>query len=531
MRRLFAEQRWQELVRRVESSPQAGADMDYYYGSALAQLGRWEEARQALLRGANRAPSDKRFPIELAGVAFKQKDYPQATRWLRRGLQIDPGDKYANDFLGTTYFLENNLEAALKYWNRADKPMIESIRVPPDLKIKPALLDRALSFSPWETLERSQLLNSQARVEGLGVFPDFRFQLEARQGGQFDLTFQGAERNGWGTNKWEALLSVFRGVLDETIYPSYYNIGGRAMNVKSQVRWDAQKRRLEETFSSPLHGNPRFRYALALDLRNENWDIRPAFTGSPPLLGALNLRRESVAGQITSFAGGRWTWSTGVEFTDRQYRNVFLGSSLSPEVLLEGPQLKHLAQVNYELVRVPEHRLTIRSGISSQLARVWSSSSHTFEKLQASLEGRWFPQAEGDDYEMQARLRAGKTFGQVPFDELYELGLDRDNQLGMRAHIATREGRKGSAPLGRQYVLWNWEMDKRVYSYRFLRIKLGPFLDTGRINDPSPGLGSRKWLVDTGLQLKLSAFGVQVGLLYGKDLRSGINAYRLIAPR
>ena len=94
----------------------------------------------------------------------------------------------------------------------------------------------------------------------------------------------------------------------------------------------------------------------------------------------------------------------------------------------------------------------------------------------------------------------------------------------MRAHIGTRNGRKGSAPLGRNYFLSNLQIDKNVYEKGLLTLKLGPFLDTGKISDSFPGLGSHKWLWDTGAQLTVKAFGVGVVFCYGKDLRSGNNA-------
>ena len=105
------------------------------------------------------------------------------------------------------------------------------------------------------------------------------------------------------------------------------------------------------------------------------------------------------------------------------------------------------------------------------------------------------------------------------------LGMERDNDLWMRAHVGTRDGRKGSAPLGRNYFLSNWEIDKRIYHNGFFSLKLSPFLDTGKITDPLPGLGSGRWLWDTGVQAKFRVLGVGVTLIYGKDLRSGHNAF------
>jgi hypothetical protein len=136
----------------------------------------------------------------------------------------------------------------------------------------------------------------------------------------------------------------------------------------------------------------------------------------------------------------------------------------------------------------------------------------------------------GDDYAIAQQFRAGKIFGRVPFDELYMLGLERDNDVWMRAHIGTRGGRKGSAPLGRNYFLSNWEMDKNVYN-GLLGIKLSPFLDIGKSTDSLAGLGAREWLWDTGVQAKVRVLGVGFVVVYGKDLRSGHNAFYLMAGR
>ena len=111
-------------------------------------------------------------------------------------------------------------------------------------------------------------------------------------------------------------------------------------------------------------------------------------------------------------------------------------------------------------------------------------------------------------------------------DQLYELGLDRDSPLWLRGHGATIDGRKGRAPLGRRYVLVNSEYDRTLYNNGFLRIQAGPFLDTGKITDVSGYFGDPKWLVDTGVQVKVRVLGaVSVSLSYGRDLRYGRGAF------
>jgi tetratricopeptide (TPR) repeat protein len=531
IQQLFEQQRWNEVVLRSESLSWRSADVEYYYGSALAQLGRWDDAAQAFQRGLKLSEHDNRFPIELGGVAYKQKRYQDAAAWLRDGLKIDPSDSYANDFLATIYFVQGNLDAALKYWNRINKPFVEGIHSDRELRINPVLLDRAFAFAPAGIMRLSDYLTTKRRLEGLGVFTTYRMAPIAREDGKFDLNFSAQERNGAGSGKWQALLSIFRGLPYQTIYPEYFNIGQEARNFTSLVRWDAQKRRVAAAYSAPLEGNPKYRYQLDADFRDENWDIRPSFKGPAALLGGLNLRREGVGASLVSLNSGRWGWSMGAELSHRDYRSVFQGSALNPDLLLTGYQLKHTAELSYEVLRVPERRLSMKSSASSQVGAIWSSPRHTFEKLQGRVSAEWFPQMQGDDFKMRETLQAGTTVGQAPFDELFMLGLDRDNDLWMRAHIGTRDGRKGSAPLGRNYFLSNWEIDKRIYNNGIFGVKLSPFLDTGRINGPTIGLGSKKWLWDTGVQTKFSVLGVGITFTYGKDLRSGNNAFYVTTTR
>jgi hypothetical protein len=522
---LLAEQRWQELVDLLRSAPPHSADLDFYYGMGLAQLGRLEEARTAFQDAARLQPKDKRFPLELAGVEFKQRHYARAAHFLRRALQLDPSDSYGNDFLGTVYYLEGNIEAALKYWNRVGKPKVAEVRAEPVPQIRPELLDRALVFAPASILSRSQVLSSDERLRGLGIFRDYKLDLLARADGQFDLVFNNTERNGFGHNKKEALFLSFRGLPFQMLHLEVFNLRHEAMNLISFYRWDAEKRRVLAQFSAPFLRNPQYRYQLVVDLRGENWNIQSSFQGPTTLLGSLNMRREALGVNFSDFVSGRWNWSAGVEISHRDFRSVIPGPALTSELLPKAYQMKQLSQADVQLWQFPERRLTLESTISSQAGRIWAQPRHSFEKLQGAVRLQWFPEPQGDDYEIHHQLRVGKTFGNLPFDELFMLGVQHDNELWMRGHIASRDGRKGSGPMGRNYFLSNWELDKNAYRRGPFDVKAGPFVETGKITDPIPGLGSHKWLWDLGAQAKVRIFGIGVVFSYGKDLRSGNNAF------
>jgi tetratricopeptide (TPR) repeat protein len=522
-KQLTAQGKWQQVVDLVRGVSPQSADLDFYYGTALARLGNLDKARSAFLAGRRLFPKDPRFPVELAGVAFQQKHYAEAAADLRQSLKLAPHDAYAQSFLGTVFFLQGNLHAALKYWNRVDKPQILQVIQKPVPDLDPQLLDSAFAFAPASTLRLPDLLTSEARTAALGVFSSYQFDLQPRPDSKFDVVFRSKIRQGWREKKWLALALFLWGLPAQTVYPEFFNLRHKAINFTSLYRFDAQKRRVTADLSSPFdHANRHL--DLGLDLRSETWLIRDSFTGPAPLRGGLDLRREALKADVLSIVSGRWNWSAGAEISHRDFRNVFPGVALTPDLLTNGYELKQITAVDTDIWNSPERRLTLRGGASSEVGRIWSAPSHSFLNLQAWQRLHWFPRPTGDDYEMQQEIRVGKTWGDLPFDELFTLGLGGDTDLLMRAHIATHDGRKGSAPLGRNYFLSNWEDDKNIYHYGPVTFKLGSFVDTGKITDPDPGLGSHKWLWDIGAQGKAKAFGAEVVLSFGKDLRSGNNA-------
>jgi len=141
---------------------------------------------------------------------------------------------------------------------------------------------------------------------------------------------------------------------------------------------------------------------------------------------------------------------------------------------------------------------------------------------EGGLSGIWFPQAKGDDLEVRVSMRGAKTFGAAPLDEYFYLGMERDNDLWLRGHLGARDGRKGTAPLGTEYSVFNTEVSGTVFKFPLVRVQLGPFFDSGRVGDPSGQFGSRGWMEDTGLRVKVKAPGnLTWTLVYGRNLRDG----------
>jgi hypothetical protein len=421
IKQLYAEQRWEEIAQMVQPSPNHPAELDYLRGMSLARLQHWEEAQEAFATGQRKAPRDKRFPIELAGIAFKRKVYPEAKAHLKQALHLDPQDPYVADFLATIFLLEGNLEAALKYWNRIGKPQIEDVKINPSPHVDPVLLDRALAFSPAGRLNLDDFLASRARIDLLQIFPVSRFELLPREDEKFDVVFRSVERNGWGGGKLEGLLGLFRGLPYQTLHPELFNLRNSATNFVSLLRWDAQKRRAFASLSGPLGRNPKWRYQLFLDGRDENWDIARTYHGSLAPLHDLHLRKIAAGAEIQSSVSGRAGWRSAIEFSHREFPNLGPDGPGTNAWFADGLSLKYQAGLDYQVLSIPERRITVESAAAAQFGTTLNTPSNSFSKMESSLAAHWFPQARGDAYEMTGRLRAGKTFGRVPFDELFNL--------------------------------------------------------------------------------------------------------------
>ena len=531
VKKLYEQKEWEEVLRDAQGPAQQSPDFDYYAGMALSHLDRWAEARDAFSMGARKAPRDARFLTERAGAEYKLNNFAATKRDLRRSMRLDPSDSYVAEFLGTIYLLEGNLEAALKYWNLINKPTLAALEAVPAAKTRKLLLDRTVLFSPPAVLEADSFLHTNALLENLGTFPNWRLTLSpvtsSSNSDDYKATLRLTERNGWGSSVLDGTISLLRGLPYETIYPSYYNLRGEAINLDSLARWDSQKRRVAASLQFPLFQQPGKRLRVFVDARNENWNLSQTFSGSAMPITNLNLKRFAAGAELHLIEAARWDLTAGLEAISREFRNVPASlRGVATPFFTDSRTLDTWLGAHRTLLRVPERRFTLDGQAEFRAGRNYGSGLGAFASVHGELKSRWLPKARGDDYEFLSRLRGGDTFGDVPLDQLFQLGVERDNGLWLRGHPGTLDGRKGRAPLGRRYLLLTSELYKTVYDRAFFRLQLGPFFDTGAIADPSGLFGSQKWLFDTGIQARVRVLGsVSVLLSYGRDLRGGTGTF------
>ncbi|MCI0612095.1 hypothetical protein L0244_03815 [bacterium] len=487
---------------------------DFYYsrGMAFAQRGEWNQAEEEFIRAIQLAPNDKRLYQELAGIYFREREFESSKNELENALRLDPEDEYTNSFLATLYFLEGNLEAAVHRWNHIAKPEINEIIVDPPSGLDPELLDSAFAAAPAGVLNYDDLLATQRRLEMLNAFSRFRLELQPLQeNGKFNLILHSMERGSWKSSAYKNLMYTFRGVFWQTINPEFHNINGRAMSLDSMLRWDKEKLRAKARLSMPFAGNAAHRISWNADWRNEEWELSNQDN--------FELTRSEFEAELQSRPAGAWGWSNGIAISKQEFTN----SSASP-LFNDGWVTHYRIGSEFDWLRFLEHRFTVKSSFNGSISKSFGHTSSLFGLLTTETEALWHPQSKGEDYVSRFRIGLGKAFGQVPFDELFILGVKSDTKLLMRAH---KEGNKrGNNPMGTEYLLVNYDIDKIVYSNSFFEWKVSPFIDIGKINDRNGMFAPQRWLIDSGIQSKFGIIkSMNLVVTYGRNLRNGSDTF------
>jgi hypothetical protein len=483
-----------------------GPDSLLQQGLALARAGQLSDAEQLFRRAETQYPDDKRFPIELAGVLYREHRNGTAEHFLHRALALDPADPYGIEFLGALYLLDGDTEAALKYWNRIGKPLIQNVHLP----ARPELAD--ISGGQIFTLQR--LWQTESNLDRLDIYSGYHFDLTSREDLRYDLTIRlgtvSQPFGGWlGT-----VLPWLRALPYQTVNIDRYDIAHRAINFTSLWRWDPNKRRIETALSGPLHSDPRYRYRFLLDARDEHWDLTGTY---------LRLRKLQAGADLIAGLTAKLQWTGEIRVAGRWIQHAD-----NNPVFRSGWSLEARNRLDYRLFDWPEHRVRLTAAASIDAGHFLAAYTTTRADLIAS----WFPQRTGDKWEITGRVRAGGTTGALPFDEYFQLGMERDNDLWFRGIVGTRDGRKGSAPLGTNYALGQTEIQRTLFHAPFVTINAGPFFDEGRISGPPPAFGSQGWLSATGIQTRIKTVDrLTVSLVYGRDLRSGQGVFYTAVTR
>ena len=517
-----------EYVRAVNILSQALADRPspdayLYLGIAYGHIKEYQKAEDVLQEGSKRYPQDSRFHAELANLALDNNDVDAARSELKLALAVDPTNSFASDQLATIDMSQGEVQAALRAWNKSDRPNINDILHNYYLNYGSWVVRRAVAFHPAGTLRYSQWKTTEARLFATDNFTNVGLEIEpTRVPDQYNAVVRTTTK----TNTLaDFAFNILKGAVYETSYLNVWNIRNSGMNFTSDYRWSTNKRRLDGMLKIPVPIAGLSFLDVGTTWRSEHWNtsnqIEPQF--APDALfnyGATDLFAtfKTIPNYRIELAGG---------FV---YKNRYASGNIPPLVLNSENTGKFFAETN---LRLNDGTYQNRLHVEAFAAKPTIVGNTQFNGGVAEFNNRVTFSKETRSY-FDWSVKAGTVRGSVPVDEYFVLGLDTVPNINLlRAHTASRFGKYGNGPMGTDFVLVNTDFERRLATIPFfnnlnipyVQAKWEVFVDGAKTWDRQNVFQPSKLLVDVGGGIRLETPTNSFNLTYGKSLRDGRNVF------
>ncbi len=142
----------------------------------LARAGDTPGAEQGLLAASHLCPRDPAAWQELAGLRFTQSRWRETSRFAERAARLDPDDAHAWELLGTSRFLNDDLDGALDAWNRIQQPHTDVVHVKGATRTRSPIVTRMLDLPPRTLLTSERLGRARRRLNELPVAESTRVE-------------------------------------------------------------------------------------------------------------------------------------------------------------------------------------------------------------------------------------------------------------------------------------------------------------------------------------------------------------------
>ena len=112
-------------------------------------------------------PESAAAHAELAAVRFSQQRVDDAQALAEKAVQLDASSTYAWDVLASSRFVQNDLDGALRAWNHAGKPQIDSVVIEGLARTRYSLVAEVAGLTPNTTLTATAFRLAERRLREL----------------------------------------------------------------------------------------------------------------------------------------------------------------------------------------------------------------------------------------------------------------------------------------------------------------------------------------------------------------------------
>ncbi|HEX9899031.1 MAG TPA: C39 family peptidase, partial [Candidatus Methylomirabilis sp.] len=277
-------------------------------GVLLAQDGDTAEAERRFLQAETSCPQSPAPVRERAGLRFLSGDWPGAIRLAEQALALDPNDAHTWQLLAGSFFLEGDVEGALRAWNHVSEPRTDLTHIDGLSRIRYSTIAGQLDLPPRRVLTPRAFRQARRRLAEVPAQADSRLSLRPGPGGmaQVDVALQ--ERPSTFGGPWDLGSAGVRALSDHELTLEAASPTGNGELWTAAWRW--------------WENRPRVSLALAI----------PGVGGRPGIWRVEGLwERQTYAYRDAPVAGG----AAGMKEEERRRTAICFSDWLGPDFHVE----------------------------------------------------------------------------------------------------------------------------------------------------------------------------------------------------
>ncbi|HSF15677.1 MAG TPA: papain-like cysteine protease family protein [Vicinamibacteria bacterium] len=419
-------------------------------GVRLAREGNLSQAKSVLEDAAKLCPGASGPLREMAGIHFLQREWEDSERLATRSVSLDPEDEHAWRLLGTSRFLQGNLDGALSAFNRVGEPRIDLTRLEGLDRTNHKVVRELLDLTPRALLTDRKLRRARRRLESLPAFLSSRVSFTPQADGTASVEAAIQERPLFVNDRFDLIADAIHAVTE---------------------------RELGLRLASPMHGGELW----SLDWR---W-----WEGRPRLNLSLSVPRASGLGSI---------WQVDASWEEESYVSAIPGgtSVLSRErrehvgfSMQDWTEADFLWEITFSLDRwrdrgkhasiggaIEKRWARDRMGIRAE-ASSWASLEGGPSFTSGSLGWSWRSTTgtEGTIWRARAGIEAASE--RAPRMLWPGAGLGHARKTLLRAHPLLQDGVVAGEIFGPRVGHGGFELERWIASPYSVRVGLVAFVD------------------------------------------------------